>query len=518
MKSDFVRINGSELTSMVIESIRRTMLLESMSPEEVRGKYYPDVPVDVFNSAVNADPTSTRDKVGRYVKWILNLYKNGPWKPGDSYETKDALSKFHRLRQNLELKDINAYKSVRQLLDAVSEKKSKADVKHSGADKVYEDNEWVIIVPKTEEASKLYGKDTKWCTAADNDNYFDYYNRRGPLYINIRKRDGQKWQFHFESRSFMDAEDDPIYPSEIGLSMGALDYYASIGKSKVFLPFNELASMCASEVRNGTDPREVFDSCYEADGLFCVGLRKKLNFIRPDGTYLSDTWFDYAWPFSEGFARVKLNGKGWNFIRPDGTYLSDTWFDKVQNFYGGLAMVALDGHWYKLSKYGELYNRDGSKANVMESRIRTVLFNNIKPNNMKHIDNRLLAETIEKCIQRRLNEYAVKQRVKQIVRESIRSMAIDEEETEGSEKESEKKRRRQIESYFQQKGVNPAQFAYKLFGVTPVEGEDTNKMKNARSLFMKKVYNRENDEGSTYQFTPDETTKLRSMISSNDLD
>ena len=138
---------------------------------------------------------------------------------------------------------------------------------------------------------------------------------------------------------------------------------------------------------------------------------------------------------------------------------------------------------------------------------------------MNRIDNRLLAETIERCIQRRLNEYAVKQRVKQLVRESIKSMKLNEDSAStGDERESEKKRRRQIESYFQQKGVNPAQFAYKLFSVTPVEGEDTNEMKNARSLFMKKVYNRENDEGSTYHFTPDETTRLRSMISSNDLD
>ena len=139
---------------------------------------------------------------------------------------------------------------------------------------------------------------------------------------------------------------------------------------------------------------------------------------------------------------------------------------------------------------------------------------------MANIGNDELGKIVEKCMYRRLNEYVIKQRVKQLVRESIQSMALSEEGSEesGEEKEDEKKRRRQIEAYFQQKGINPAQFAYKLFGVTPVEGDDTNDMKNARSLFMKKVYNRENDEGSTYQFTPDETTRLRSMISSNDLD
>ena len=91
---------------------------------------------------------------------------------------------------------------------------------------------------------------------------------------------------------------------------------------------------------------------------------------------------------------------------------------------------------------------------------------------MANIGNDELGKIVEKCMYRRLNEYVIKQRVKQLVRESIQSMALSEEGSEesGEEKEDEKKRRRQIEAYFQQKGINPAQFAYKLFGVTPVEG------------------------------------------------
>ena len=52
-------------------------------------------------------------------------------------------------------------------------------------------------------------KNTQWCTAADGNNQFNYYNSQGPLYININKADNEKYQFHFESDQFMDETDTP---------------------------------------------------------------------------------------------------------------------------------------------------------------------------------------------------------------------------------------------------------------------------------------------------------------------
>ena len=154
-------VNESMLEEMVRGALNE-LLLEVMSPDEVWRKYYPEVDRDIFKAAMESDPTSSRGKVGKYVKWILNLYKNGSWKPDDTHETMDALSKFDRIKSNLRVKDINQYKSVKQLLDAVSGKKSANDIKHTEAEKVYEDGEWLIVVPKTEAAAKLYGKNTTW--------------------------------------------------------------------------------------------------------------------------------------------------------------------------------------------------------------------------------------------------------------------------------------------------------------------------------------------------------------------
>lgn len=88
---------------------------------------------------------------------------------------------------------------------------------------------------------------------------------------------------------------------------------------------------------------------------------------------------------------------------------------------------------------------------------------------------------------------------------------------EKTETSKEKERRNQVESYFKNPGVNIAQYAYKLNNIEPKEGEDTNEMKNARSLFMKCLNHENNESGYPYSFTSAEINTLYSIISSNQL-
>jgi hypothetical protein len=53
----------------------------------------------------------------------------------------------------------------------------------------------------TEAAAKLYGKNTKWCTAAEKNNMFEHYKGQGNLYI-IITQDGRKFQLHMEQPQF----------------------------------------------------------------------------------------------------------------------------------------------------------------------------------------------------------------------------------------------------------------------------------------------------------------------------
>jgi len=56
-----------------------------------------------------------------------------------------------------------------------------------GIDVAYEDDNLVVIHPKTQEASCYYGNDTQWCTAAEGGQSFDGYDSSGNLYYYIWK-------------------------------------------------------------------------------------------------------------------------------------------------------------------------------------------------------------------------------------------------------------------------------------------------------------------------------------------
>ena len=55
------------------------------------------------------------------------------------------------------------------------------------AEKVYESDRYVVMVPETKEASCYYGAGTKWCTAQTDRDYFTNYKERGELYYIIDK-------------------------------------------------------------------------------------------------------------------------------------------------------------------------------------------------------------------------------------------------------------------------------------------------------------------------------------------
>lgn len=54
-------------------------------------------------------------------------------------------------------------------------------------DIVYEDDNLIVIYPKTREASCKHGEDTNWCTATDGGQSFHEYNDKGNLYYHIWK-------------------------------------------------------------------------------------------------------------------------------------------------------------------------------------------------------------------------------------------------------------------------------------------------------------------------------------------
>lgn len=144
-----------------------------------------------------------------------------------------------------------------------------------------------------------------------------------------------------------------------------------------------------------------------------------------------------------------------------------------------------------------------------------------------------LTNIIKESINNFIAEQKLKNHIKSLVRESLENFGDfsqyeardnDDEDKDGrlsdmsTETDDEAETRDSIENFFKQPGVNNAPYAYKLYGVEPKEGEDTDEMKNARKKFSDCLNHEKNENGYPYSFNSEELNRLKGMISSNQLD
>ena len=337
---------------------------------------HPVINDSALKSLFMADPTFKETNrglyVGRYGVWIGNMYANGGIKLGDIPELKAALTTYNKNKS--QLPQINDCKSLSELIGWVKDLSDdfKPVRKQSNAkenlEKVYEDDEWIVYVPHSHAAARRGGEGTHWCTASENDYCYNSYSNQGPLYINIRKSDGAKFQFHFESNQFMNADDEPVRLNKIGLSEGVVDFYAKIDPIFKFrLKFDWIEDFNKGFARVSLNHKhnfintegqllsnQWFDWAYDFhEGVDRVSLNYKHNFINIEGKLLSQQWFDWAYDFHEGFAIVRINDK-WNFINTEGQVLSKQWFDAAKDFKEGFAIVVLNDKVNYINTEGQL--------------------------------------------------------------------------------------------------------------------------------------------------------------------
>ena len=173
--------------------------------------------------ATKADPSSNKLN----TQWLVNQYRNKAIKQSDAPHIKSTLQDFERVKKGLEKKDLNQYKSVDDLRDAVAtqkhvfakkdkEKKASAVAKGTGLVKMYDkDGVTGYKIPNKECSVKEYGpsgrtKETKWCTASNSsDNMFNSY--KGSKYT-MHFPNGEVLQFHHQSGQIMDKDDRKVTP------------------------------------------------------------------------------------------------------------------------------------------------------------------------------------------------------------------------------------------------------------------------------------------------------------------
>ena len=194
----------------------------------------------VVSAAEAADPTANR----QYVTWIIRQYTKHNLKYEDIYKLAADLAVFLKTRgQHKRLgvnSDINQYnwQSLARVADQLGSTELAEPTADAGtvedAAVLYNGPLGILSIPRTEAASCALGSGTRWCTAAQNRNQFSYYSKYGPLYVWHDKKRKQKYQFHFETGQFMDAQDQPLTAADAGYFMDENPVTAKLFKKNQF--------------------------------------------------------------------------------------------------------------------------------------------------------------------------------------------------------------------------------------------------------------------------------------------
>ena len=244
------------LAGIELDEAEQILLTEGIA--ELK-RQYPNISDNDYQQLIRMDPTyKGGNEIGKFGRWILDLYnlfvkdrlaeekyeqakayvaqhpeaKMPPTpiqksidKIEDFQKLPNLLRKFVKLAKDIK-QPITKFKSVADLASAIraSEEKDisvdeKAEANYKvfreampdGLKVIYQDNDWVIGVPETYEASSHFKEPvTNWCTA-----YPDMYERYiskfgGKYYIHLNKHTGELYQLHAESNQFKDASDKEI--------------------------------------------------------------------------------------------------------------------------------------------------------------------------------------------------------------------------------------------------------------------------------------------------------------------
>lgn len=331
-----------------LATLRRTLQgVARMDPSKLDAVIPPDKQKDNINAILAAieakDPTPNKE----YTQWLARKYAlGGP--PGyalkiEDINRNDLLRLFQVAKKRRIIKpehaDINRFKTYLDFENTMHDaynnfEELEAEQQPEGkATKVYNDENVTIVVPEDEAAACKYGRNTRWCTASTRGhNMFDQYNRTGKLYILIPKKpkyEGEKYQLHFSSNSYMDENDDPVELTDIFRRFpGTKEFFAQhepeLKDNIMFIPDEELQPAIESIADLVQEKVWEHISEWEADDHSYYQYLRDEGFVDEDGDIDWDKVDRAGLNYSEYNPEVERWSRDiWNTVTPSPEELRD---------------------------------------------------------------------------------------------------------------------------------------------------------------------------------------------------
>jgi hypothetical protein len=207
------------------------LIIES-EVDNIYNKYYSDIPRNVFNRIVKADPKTKflNDEIivmGKSAKVLLNIYKIGNM---PNLENLVDATRYLKIIYDKKLSvDLTKIKQISDLYPIVKDyivsintpiREILKELPKDSYKFLHNGEKWLVFSPLTEKAAAWLGVGTSWCTAWGKYSLDPAYKTRGnlfasynhaPLYIMIEKsNEKNKYQFQFRKNEFRNAIDAMI--------------------------------------------------------------------------------------------------------------------------------------------------------------------------------------------------------------------------------------------------------------------------------------------------------------------
>jgi len=262
---------------MLLQEYLRLVLLEGRK-EDLQKKY----PNSDVNYYWHSDPSRNK----KYVEWILKNTKDDH-DMETSQKVKRAISVFDTKNIRFKKKDINSYKSLDELFQAVDEvenSQSKTEKKKdslAGAEKLAQNDKYKLYRIKTKKAAQILGRGTHWCITMDNQEYYEEYVEQGTEF------------FYFIRNNPIDDVLDKIAVASV------------LGELKIFDSDDELLSETELRAAVGQDLFSKFNSLFGSVGNF-KNLNAKLEANEPVSDAELTFLFKHCSEFQEAIIVYKL--------------------------------------------------------------------------------------------------------------------------------------------------------------------------------------------------------------------
>jgi hypothetical protein len=356
-----------------------TDFLNEGKVEDIHAKFYAGMEVSTFHQIITADPTSIvqngeTKKMGTYSKWLLKLFQDGKLLLEDLYKATEYLTRFDKLKAQKVITgtaaDINRYDSLPDLFKHIKEIGGTGETSedesyllgdryfiNSGEAEVFhEDDDYLIVIPRTLKASQFYAHGTEWCTRFPD--MFKEYSEKGDLYIVIVKRrlnttnTHRRMQFHFQTEQYMDMDDRNVM-QQVKTDLQPIFQRAKGGWRLLYERIGEYCGMgivVYAKYKYGIvapDGTVVAPLIYdnigdEHENMLLVTRNKRNGFIDRDGNEVVPCKYVWSSNFKGGRARVRLGDK-YGFIDNVDNLVVPCEYDWVYNFEDGRAIVEING-------------------------------------------------------------------------------------------------------------------------------------------------------------------------------